>query len=192
MTDSMTAAPKVGPKLQSLRKQRGLTLDQLARDSGVSKSMLSQIERGQANPTLATVWNLTEALKIDFTDLVGSGPASANETGIFEHLPQHFTPSIKSPDNKCVLKILSPISTATRVEWYEIDIEPGGRFDRDAHQTGTVEHLTCLDGKLVVETGDESKALSAGDTLRYGADRAHAISNPNGETARALLVVISG
>ena len=64
-------APPLGPHIQQIRKARRLTLEQLAAASGVSRSMLSQIERGQANPTFATLWNLTRALNIDISALVG-------------------------------------------------------------------------------------------------------------------------
>ena len=56
--------PLLGPRLHQLRKRKKLTLDELAVMSGVSRSMLSQIERGQTNPTFATLWNLTRALGV--------------------------------------------------------------------------------------------------------------------------------
>ena len=62
--------PEIGPRLQAYRKKLNLTLAQLASMSGVSRSMLSEIERGNANPTYGTLWHLTRALKIDLNSLI--------------------------------------------------------------------------------------------------------------------------
>ena len=63
--------PQIGPYLKQFRKRNGKTLDDLAKGSGVSKSMLSQIERNQANPTVAVVWRLANALGVPLADLLG-------------------------------------------------------------------------------------------------------------------------
>jgi transcriptional regulator with XRE-family HTH domain len=74
--------PQIGPVIQRHRKERGLTLEKLAEVSGISKSMLSQIERGQTNPTFGVLWNLTRALKIEFSDLLEGGSALPDEDKI--------------------------------------------------------------------------------------------------------------
>ena len=68
--------PKVGATLQSLRQAQGLSLDELSRRAGVSKSMLSQIERNQANPTVAVVWRLANALRVELGELLGGAKAA--------------------------------------------------------------------------------------------------------------------
>ena len=60
----------VGENLKRLRAERGLSLDALARESGVSKSRLGQIERGEANPSISTLWQIAKALKVEFSVLV--------------------------------------------------------------------------------------------------------------------------
>src|SRR5580692_11630799 len=62
--------PRVGQSLQGRRQALGMSLEDLARKSGVSKSMLSQIERNQTNPTVALVWRLANALGVAMTDLL--------------------------------------------------------------------------------------------------------------------------
>ena len=66
----MLEPPQLGPRLRDQRQARGLTLEGLAQASGVSRSMLSQVERGEANPTFATLWSLTQALGLSLDDLV--------------------------------------------------------------------------------------------------------------------------
>ncbi len=83
---SETTPPQIGPVIQMARKARHLTLEQLAKLSGVSRSMLSQIERSETNPTFAVVWSLTQALNIEFSDLV-SGDAVARKSALIEIEP---------------------------------------------------------------------------------------------------------
>ncbi|MBS0254887.1 MAG: helix-turn-helix domain-containing protein [Proteobacteria bacterium] len=182
-------APSIGPHVQQLRKRRGMTLDGLAALSGVSRSMLSQIERGQANPTLATVWGLARALKIDVSELIGVAP-SDNRVKV-EITQASFVPEIRTEDRRCVLRILSPAHRAGSVEWYELAMEAGGALRSEAHAKGAREHLTVLEGAMAVEVGGERFDLGAGATARYPVDVPHAIVNAGPGVARALLVVTS-
>ena len=96
------------------RKKRGLTLEQLAEKSGVSRSMLSTIERGEVNPTFSVVWSLTQTLGISLNQLdegTGSNP-------MIEHIHAYSTPSQSSPDGLATLLMLSPRTTVLPVEWH--------------------------------------------------------------------------
>lgn len=184
------ATPQIGPFIAQFRKKRNLTLDALSQLSGVSRSMLSQIERGQTNPTLATAWALAEALKVDIAELIG-GRKQPKQTRIEVSSPS-FTPEIKTEDGLCVLRILSPAERAGSVEWYELLFSPGGALVSAPHAHGIHEHLTVLDGELVVTAGEETQILKAGATARYPADVDHVIRNKGKSKARALLVMAGG
>ena len=181
------APPPLGPLLHKHRKARRLTLDQLARKSGVSKSMLSQIERGEANPTFAILWNITRALGVDFADLVDLRSTSANRIEVLE---PHFTPEIRTRDGLCVLRILNPVHSAGATEWYDLTIQPSGALSSEPHSAGTREHLSVLEGELVVESEGNETILQPGMTARYAADVPHRIANRGKGAARALLVVV--
>jgi transcriptional regulator with XRE-family HTH domain len=179
--------PRVGSTLLQLRRSRGLSLDQLSRQAGVSKSMLSQIERNQANPTVAVVWRLANALGVALSELIaGEQRAAPAITAV----AAHATPVLRSPDGKCTLRILGPIELAGQFEWYELDVRPGGALRSDAHEPGSREHLSVLSGTLEVTSGDATHRLKAGETARYAVDVAHAIVNPTRAPASALLVVL--
>ncbi|UTW55700.1 helix-turn-helix domain-containing protein [Kordiimonas sp. SCSIO 12610] len=188
MTDK-NSPPQIGPRIQDIRKQKGFTLEQLASHSGVSRSMLSQIERGQANPTFATLWSLTQALGLEISDLTG-GVAEVHHQAIEVMMP-NFTPEIKSEDGLCDLKILSPTDQVGRVEWYEISIEAGGKLVSEPHTNGSMEHLTAFNGRFQVVSGKAKTEVPTGGTARYASDVSHTISNPGQETARGILVVVS-
>jgi transcriptional regulator with XRE-family HTH domain len=189
MTRSLSVEPpRVGNILAELRQGRSLSLDELSRLAGVSKSMLSQIERNQANPTVAVVWRLANALGVPLGTLLDgerpSAPAITTVAG-------HATPSLRSPDGKCELRILGPIELAGQFEWYELTVQPGGRLESQAHEPGSREHLSVLGaGSLEVRSGADISTLHANETARYAVDVPHAIVNPGVETVQALLVVV--
>jgi transcriptional regulator with XRE-family HTH domain len=179
--------PRVGAALAALRRQRGLALDELSRRAGVSKSMLSQIERAQANPTVAVVWRLASALGVGLADLLGEGrPAEP----LLAVQPAHALPLLASPDAKCELRILGPIDLAGRFEWYQLTVQAGGTLDSQPHEPGSREHLTVLAGALEVRAGGEASRVRHGETARYAVDVPHRIHNPGKTTAQALLVVL--
>jgi XRE family transcriptional regulator, regulator of sulfur utilization len=179
--------PQVGAALAALRQQRGLSLDELSRRAGVSKSMLSQIERAQANPTVAVVWRLATALGVPLTELLGeTRPAEP----LLATVPAHAVPLLTSPDGRCALRILGPIDLAGRFEWYQLTVQPGGALDSQAHEPGSREHLSVSSGTLEVCAGPQSARVRHGETARYAVDVPHHIRNPGKTTAQALLVVV--
>ncbi|TDP74815.1 helix-turn-helix domain-containing protein [Roseateles toxinivorans] len=179
--------PRVGATLQAMRQGQGLSLDELSRRAGVSKSMLSQIERNQANPTVAVVWRLANALRVELSELLGGERPAAPA---IETVAAHATPSMSSPDGLCQLRILGPIDLAGQFEWYELTVQPGGALESAAHEPGSREHLSVLSGSLEVSAAASVQRLKAGETARYGADGAHAIRNTGKTVATALLVVL--
>ena len=113
--------PKVGQEIQRLRLQNNFTLDQLARKSGVSKSILSQIERDLSNPTLATIWRITKALESSLEDVF----ISKDDKSIFDKLSKNATPEVTSEDGKFRLRILGTPQTVSTIQWYEFLAQPG-------------------------------------------------------------------
>jgi transcriptional regulator with XRE-family HTH domain len=185
-TSGSLEPPRVGDAIRRLRQERQLSLDQLARVSGVSKSMLSQIERNLANPTVSVVWRLSNALQIGIEELLGGeAPAPAGVSLVHAH----ETPTIGSRDGQCRLRILGPLDLAGRFEWYELSIQPGGALESEPHEPGTREHLTVLHGSLEVQSGAALERARLGETARYAADVRHAIRNPGKTPASALLVM---
>lgn len=179
--------PEVGATLQRLRLKRGLTLDDLSRAAGVSKSMLSQIEREKANPTIAVAWRLANALGIGIEELLSNDTQDVEAIHVME---PHETPTLPGNHAGYVLRILGPMELAGKYEWYELTLVPDGALVSTSHDPGTMEYLTLLNGVLEVEVDGVRKKLKAGGTARYQADKAHAIRNAGKTEARALLVVI--
>ena len=186
-TQKIPPPPSVGDIVKQARKNRNLTLERLAERCGVSKSMLSQIERGQVNPTFAVVWNLTQSLGLDL-NLIGE-QSLGND--VIEHQHSYSTPTRKSADGLCTLKLLSPVRTSMPVEWYEMTMEKSGELVSSAHALGTYEHFTCQNGSVRIESEGQQALASAGDTLRYFADRPHKIVNTAKGKSSGILLIAS-
>src|SRR5580704_12676145 len=101
--------PEVGATLQKMRLARGLTLDDLSRAAGVSKSMLSQIEREKANPTIAVAWRLSNALGVEIGELLSN---ESKEEEAIRILDPHETPTLPGDHAGYVLRILGPMELA--------------------------------------------------------------------------------
>lgn len=185
MSRSLMPPPHLGEMVRKARKDQGLTLEMLAERCGVSKSMLSQIERGAVNPTFTLVWNLAQSLGLDLSTL---GEQAASDHMI-THIPAYSTPSKGSADGLCTVRLLNPPRTPMPIEWYDFSAEPGGALQSQPHAAGTFEHLTCLSGTLEIEAGDKRAKAEEGDTLRYRADQPHTIRNIGEGLAKAILVV---
>lgn len=187
LSSTQSAPPELGRAIRQTRKELGLTLDQVSARSGISKSMLSQIERGLVNPTFAVVWNLTQALSLDLNSLMGG--AMEDKRRVVEHVRPYSTPVKMSADGKCSLRLLSPKRTVLPVEWYDVRFERSGVLSSDAHATGTYEHLTCLEGALELEVAGLVVQVACDETVRYYADQPHAIRNCASLQSRALLMI---
>lgn len=185
---SQPTTPKLGAALKQRRKALGLNLNQLAELSSVSRSMLSEIERGNANPTFTSLWNITQALGVSIDELTQLSLDDQELT--LEHQSIQNTPRMLSEDGGCELRALNPIATATEFEWYELVMQPGSTLNSDAHTSGTQEHLSVISGELTVELNEQRRnTATTGETLRYSADVQHRIINSAETESRGFLVV---
>ncbi len=173
--------------MQRLRLARGLTLEDLSRIAGVSKSMLSQIEREKANPTIAITWRLSNALGVGIGELLSADPRPVETIRVVD---AHETPTLHGAHAGYVLRILGPMDLAGKYEWYELTLAPGGELASQAHDPGTSEHMTVLHGTMELEVGSDKKKIKLGGTARYPADQNHVIRNAGKTEAKAVLVVV--
>jgi transcriptional regulator with XRE-family HTH domain len=177
---------QLGKTIQRLRKAYNLSLSELAEQSGVAKSIISQIERNETNPTLATIWRLSQALDVSIERVL----ASAEDEPFLEKSNRRDTPILVSEDGKMRLAIIGWIKTVEWLQWYDISADPGGVLESDAHQRGSVETLSVLEGDFEVEVAGVVQTAREGETLRYRCDRPHVVRCIGNKPGRATMVCI--
>lgn len=173
-------------RVKELRHRKGWTLEQLATLSGVSRSMLSQIERGAANPTLVVGWRIAAAFGMSLGELVEL-PTQRNNIDIVRGSDAQ---AVFRDDSACRIRTLSPLQCEKDVEFYHLTLKPGGVLESAPHFDGTREFLTIETGAAHVTAGAQQEQLAAGDSAHYAADLPHRIANPTDQFTEAFLVVI--
>ncbi len=179
-------AGQLGKAVLKLRKAQNLSLSELSEQSGVAKSIISQIERNETNPTLATIWRLAQALDVSIERIL----QGTTDEAFIEKSARGATPILVSEDGKCRLAIIGWIKTVEWLQWYNFEADAGGVLASEPHQLGSVECLSVLEGELEVEVAGVLETGLPGDTLRYRCDRPHVIRNRTNKPARATMVVI--
>ena len=182
-TDALSE--KLGKTILRLRTADKMSLGDLSESSGVAKSMISQIEKNETNPSLATLSRLSQALGTSVEAIVSQGN---NGSALVQKTSIQDTPLLTSEDGLCELRIIGSINTIQWVQWYDFRAQPGRVLESSPHPDGSVENLTLLSGEVQVEVEDESWTAKTGETLRYRADRPHKITNTGKTPVHATMV----
>lgn len=175
----------LGKTIQWLRKAYRMSLGDLSEQSGVAKSIISQIERNETNPTIGTVWRLTRALDTTVDEVLKSDVAP----NFLEHQLKGGIPVLTSEDGLCTLRIIGALNLVDIFQWYDFEAAPGGVLESEPHGPGSVEHLSMLTGEVDVTVEGETRRVTAGETLRYRGDRHHKIESVGTVPAHATMVV---
>lgn len=179
--------PDLGKTIQRLRKAYNMSLGELSEQSGVAKSIISQIERNETNPTISTVYRLSKALDTSLEEVLRSEGAG---THFIQHQPKTAIPMLESQDGLCRLAITGPLSLVDLTQWYDFQARQGGVLESEPHPPGTIEHLYVQQGELEVTVDGETKQVKAGEALRYKADLPHKVRNIGQGDARASMVLM--
>lgn len=176
--------PVLGANLRRLRVRRGLSLDRLAAASGVSRAMISQVERGRSTPTINSVWRIARALDVPFAALISAEKEAAltiQRAGDAKVLASH--------DGTFTSRALFPFDGPRRVEFYELRFAPRSEEHAEPHAPGTTEYLAVSAGALEVEVRGSRALLERGDSVAFEADLPHVYRNPRDREAVAYLVM---
>jgi transcriptional regulator with XRE-family HTH domain len=167
--------PLVAKNLRRLRTNKGFSLERLARASGVSRAMLSQIELSRSAPTINTLWRVASALGTPLSALLGASDELQPTV-----LRSEGAARLSSADGSFVSRPLFPFGQGPRKsEFYELRLSGCGRELAVAHPPGTIENLAVASGCLVLEVAGSRYTLAASDAIVFQADVAHAYVNPD-------------
>ncbi len=173
-------------RVRELRAGRGWSLEALSQACGVSRSMLSEIEREKANPTLGVAARIARAFGLSLGDLVEPAVPRDAIGVIRADDPGH----VYRDEAGVRIRTLSPLNLEKDVEFYEVLFRPEAELKSAAHFEGTREFLTVEKGKLSIGSGEGRVTLARGDSASYRADVPHRIANAGKGDALAFLVVI--
>lgn len=177
----------VGKRVKKLRAQRHWSLEDLATASAVSRSMLSEIERERANPTLGVAARIARAFGLTLQDLLNGAEAPPVRIQVISGTDPA---QIFRDDRDCIIRTLSPLNLEKEIELYQVTLHPGASLRSQPHYEGTREFVTVHTGSIHIESGDGSEKLGSGDSATYAADVPHVLSNP-GQTAAVVFLVVS-
>lgn len=172
---------RIARVLRRERESRGLSVSELARQAGVSKATVSQLENGGGNPSVETLWALSDALGVPFSAFVdpqATAPTlirAADSTGI------------RSSHAAYSAALLSASPPQARRDIYVINAEPGQPRDSAPHAAGTTEHVVLISGAALVGPADAPVALEPGDYISYAGDAPHVFEATIAGTSAVLV-----
>ena len=172
----------VADNIKRIRKTKKLSMERTAAIAGVSRSMLGQIERGEANPSVAIIGKLATALKVPADVLL--------ENDSFESLlvaRELDTKPTRLDGGKALLRPSFPYDEVTHQESFFLDLYISGKYEPEPSVPGCICHLTVLSGTVSLEAEGETYQLLERDAIRFAADQPWRMENMTNSTARMLL-----
>lgn len=174
----------LGERLKNIRNKMGLSLSEVSSITGVSKTMLSQIERGESIPTIATVWKIANGLKIKFDTLM------ENTNKLYDVKSIHNMTPLTDDDGRVLIYCVFPFSPLSGFEFFYGILKPGCNYSSANHQNSTTEYLFVSQGEVELIIGANTYHIKAGDSIAFDSKEEHRYIN-NGEVDAVVHFIIS-
>jgi transcriptional regulator with XRE-family HTH domain len=175
----------VSEEIRRRRRELHLSLEALATRSGVSRSMISKIERAEAVPSTVVLSRLAEALGVTFSRLMA--PATEREVLL---IPARRQPVLRDDESGFLRRCLSPVLPGRGIDLVLNTLPPGGSTGEfTAHRPGVSEYIYILRGRLRAVIGDRTVVAETGDSLYFEADAGHAFTSLGKEPCEYILVI---
>lgn len=176
---------RIASRLKDRREALALTLDQLAARSGVSRAMISRIERRQSSPTAAILGRLCAGLDITLSSLMAQ-----IEDRSLVLLAARAQPHWRDPETGFVRRAVSPAGTGSPTEIVQGCLPPGARIAYLALPAHAYDqHILGLEGQLAFTAGDERFVIGPEDCLHCALDQPHAFANETDTPCRYLVIL---
>jgi transcriptional regulator with XRE-family HTH domain len=165
----------IAVNLNRVRTSRGMSLDLVSEQTGVSKTMLYQIEKEEANPSINVLGKICSGLRIEFNQLISTPPTEACVVKIRDLLPT------KEVEGEYTVLTCFPYEDNKQVEVYRIDIAPNGEYVSGGHGENTREYIAMIEGELTFEVNGKQYNLTKQDIFRFESINTHIYSNHTNE-----------
>lgn len=173
----------IANNLKRIREERKLSLDKVAEITGVSKSMLGQIERGVSNPTVTTIKKISTGLRVSVTSLINAPPCEAVVINVSD-----IEPLIAEKGKYRVYPIF-PYEDSRSFEVYTVEFDQGCIYYADGHSERTEEFITVFEGELTVRLTDAEYRVKQGESIRFKADIPHIYHSTGSRMARLSMIL---
>lgn len=173
----------IASNLKRLRKERELSLDKVSELTGVSKSMLGQIERGESSPSVSILWKISTGLRISFTSLM---TAVKPDAVIINN--RAMNPLTNESDTFQLFSVF-PFAPGRNFEILHIDMKPGSISESSPHEHGTEEFTMVYEGELTLHLQDQIYRIPAGHSIHYKADQKHCYENRTDKPVQVCMII---
>lgn len=178
-------AHNIAVNLSRCRKAHGWSLDVTSEQTGVSKSMLAQIERGAANPSIGTLGKISSGLRISFDQLISPPPMDTILVDVEQTAP------IKSEPGSYRVWNCFPYEDNQIIEIYRIDLAPGGVYHSGSHGERTREYISVTSGEISVSIEEKEYHVGESCCFRFESDRPHDYRGCGDGTSSMLVFFVS-
>ena len=192
MDDAATGLnQRIAARVRSLRAASSMSLEDLAARSGVSRSMISLIERGEASPTAVVLDKLASGLGVLLSSLF-EAPDGQTAAGPLARREQQ--PVWKDPESGYLRRSVTPATAGQPMRIVEVSFPPGERvaFDNEGRDAGTCQQVWVLEGRMDLTVGTQRHRLQTGDCLAMRLDRPVMFHNPTRRRSRYVVVISAG
>lgn len=162
---------EIGQQLRHIRTESGWSLTRAAKETGVSKAMLGQIERNESSPTISTLWKIATGFHKPLSVFIDRLLVTEEDDKVRED------PIVFSRNHDLKAKLLFPFDPRFGFEMFAIKLLPQQTHLSDAHDKGVFEHIIVISGSMEVKIKGQWKSLFEGDMIRFAADRSHGYRN---------------
>jgi len=173
----------ISDNLRKVRTDMNYSLDKVSELTGISKSMLGQIERGESTPTVTTLWKISNGLKVSFSSLM------EDKTGDTEIITEDRAPKLDDTDEGCTVYAFIPYSPEMGFESYVMELAPGCTHESEAHANAGYEFVYVVKGEMCIKTSGIIHRVTENQMLKFDANSAHSYMNDTGKTAKCHIII---
>lgn len=173
----------IAANLKRLRNERQLSLSKLSELCGVSKVMLGQIERGESNPTINTIWKIANGLKVPYTTLIDE-PVKTNIL-----IKKEDSTEQESSDNKFRVYCYFKSNTNRNFELFSVELDSNCSYKSNPHGEKTQEYIIIYSGQLSLNVDDTTYILNVGDSIVFDSSKPHSYSNLQGDMVKMAMII---
>lgn len=186
MKDELSLNERIAQRVRELRNAKGLSLDALSNHCGVSRSMLSLIERGESSPTAVVLDKLAAGLGVPLASLFERAELRGNP--LSRHEDQV---AWRDPHSGYLRRNVSPDGIDSPTQLVDVNFPPGARvtYDSGARSPVVLQQIWMLEGRMEISYGDQSYSLGTGDCLAFPLDKPSSFHNPGDTPARYAVVI---